>query len=286
MSNKPLSISLVIPVYNEESHLGLALAAALAQQSPFLEIIVVDNNSTDHTVAIVGRFPEVTLLHEERQGVVHARSTGFTKARGDIIARIDADTIIPTDWTQRLQTIFSESEVDAVSGKMDYYDMSAARLFNAIDFFFRRYFRRVLGPEVALQGANMALRKSVWKSIAADLCSEPGLHEDYDLAIHANWRGFRVRFDERLPAQITCRRADSGFLSFCNYVWISPKTYQLHGLKRRRYMYPVVAIAIIFYVPLKVLYRGYDPETQRFSLRRLFIAPVVAMRVNPATFVD
>jgi len=93
-------ISIVIPVYNEESQLA-ACRDAISQQkeSPF-EVIVVDNNSTDSTVRVALSFPFVTLIREPRQGVMHARTTGFDAARGDIIGRIDADTILPPDWTE------------------------------------------------------------------------------------------------------------------------------------------------------------------------------------------
>ncbi|HET6924501.1 MAG TPA: glycosyltransferase family A protein, partial [Candidatus Saccharimonadales bacterium] len=91
VSVKALTISLVIPVYNEEDHLDACLRSVMAQRIPFDEIVVVDNNSTDKTLWIARTFPNVRIVRETRQGVVHARSTGFDHARGDIIARIDAD---------------------------------------------------------------------------------------------------------------------------------------------------------------------------------------------------
>lgn len=284
MSNR-LRISLVIPVYNEESHLHACLEAATRQNQPFDEIIVVDNNSTDDTAVIAAYFPNVTLLREAKQGVIHARTTGFNQASGDIIARIDGDTIIPADWSQRLQTIFADNSVAAVSGKVEYYDMAASRLFNGVDLFFRRYFAQVLGREVALQAANMAIRQETWRAIKRHTCADAGLHEDFDLAIHANWAGYTVRFDERLTAGIGYRQAEAGFQDFCTYAWLSPKTYRSHGLKSARYMYPVVGLAILCYAALKVLHRGYDPETRKFSFLRA-ITVSSAMRVNPATFVE
>jgi len=282
---KPLTISLVIPVYNEESHLAACLRAALKQKQPFLEIIVIDNNSTDSTADIAANFPGVTLLHETRQGVVFARNRGFSAAHGDIIARIDGDTILPTDWTRQLGQIFTDDTVDAVSGKMEYYDMAAPRLFNRVDLFFRRHFARVLGREVALQGANMALRRTVWQNVQRATCVEGHLHEDFDLAIHTNQAGYEVRFDERLVAAIGYRQGATSFRSFCTYAYLSPKTYLRHGLKSGRRMYPTMVLAITCFVILKVLHRGYDPVTERFSLQRVFLAPE-AVRVNPALFVD
>jgi len=285
MSQKAPKISLVIPVYNEEDHLADCLTAVCAQQVPFSEIIVIDNNSTDDTAAIASLFPGITLLHESKQGVIHARTAGFNHASGDIIARIDADTLLPTDWTRQLMTIFSDQSIAAVSGKVTYYDMAAGKLFNYVDLFFRRYFAKVLGREVALQAANMAIRKTVWRTIKHDICKVGGMHEDFDLAIHTNWAGHTVKFDERLVAGIGYRQAEAGFKDFCTYACLSPKTYRSHGLRSARYMYPVVGLAIICYGVLKLLHRGYDPEAHKFSVVRAFTVNS-AIRVNPATFVD
>src|SRR5688500_17107775 len=96
--NKKLRASVVIPVYNEADSLDLCLSAIAAQTTQPFEVIVVDNNSTDTTAEIAASYPFVRLVYESRQGVVHARNTGFNLAQGDIIARIDADTVIESGW--------------------------------------------------------------------------------------------------------------------------------------------------------------------------------------------
>ncbi|HEX7964030.1 MAG TPA: glycosyltransferase family A protein, partial [Candidatus Saccharimonadales bacterium] len=95
---KRQSVSIVIPAYNEERHLAACLEAIRAQSEPPLEVVVVDNNSTDRTAEIARRYPFVRVVHEERQGIVFARGAGFDAARGDIIARIDADIVLPAGW--------------------------------------------------------------------------------------------------------------------------------------------------------------------------------------------
>lgn len=280
-----LRISLVIPVYNEESHVEACLQSALQQQLPFYEIIVVDNNSSDNTAALAALFPGVRVLHEPRQGVVYARTTGFNAARGSIIARIDADTRLSPDWTQSLAEIFASGDIDAVSGRMEYHDMAAQRLIDRIDLFFRRYFARVLGREVALQAANMAIRRDTWRAVRESTCTKRNMHEDFDLAIHTNHAGYQVAFDERLVAKIGYRQAEASFRSFCTYAWLSPQTYRSHGLKSHRYMYPVVGLAIVSYGLLRLLHRGYDPVTTRFSWTKLVLTDST-MRVNPATYVE
>jgi len=285
ITNSKLRVSLVIPVYNEESYLALCLEA-IAQQtvSPF-EVIVVDNNSSDNTVEIASRYPFVRLLHEPRQGVVYAREHGFNATRGDIIGRIDADTVLDPSWIQKTQEVFSDPLISVATGKVCYHELSLARLANVIDLAARRYLAWRLGREVAIQGANMALRRSTWERIRGGMCHQRGMHEDYDIAIHANQSGGRVVFDERMVASLGYRLADIDYRQFREYCYISPRTYFQHGLKSGREMYPVVWLVLACYLPLKFLRSGYDSRLDRFSLKRLFTA-TVKPRVNPATYGD
>lgn len=278
-----MNISIVIPVYNEAEQLDACLQAIAAQTVQPLEVIVVDNNSTDGSAAVAERFDFVRVLREPRQGVVHARTRGFNAARGDIIARIDADSLLAPDWVASVRRVFANPAVDAVSGVALYYNVTAARLFNAIDLFFRRRLQRQLTDRMYLWGANMALRRSVWRGVRGRLCQSGGLHEDYDLAIHLQELGGTVRFDERLRARVSSRRIDTGYLDFMRYVLVSPGTYAQHKLRRRFYMYEVVTVCALGYLPARLLHRGYDPLRNRFSMARLFERPSSLARVDPTT---
>jgi glycosyltransferase involved in cell wall biosynthesis len=276
-----MNISIVIPVYNEGAHLDACLQAIAVQTVQPLEVIVVDNNSTDDTAAVAKRYSFVRLLAERRQGVVHARTAGFDAARGDIIARIDGDTILPLDWVASIQKVMADKSIDAVSGVALYYNVAAARMFNAIDLFFRRRLSWQLGDRVYLWGANMALRRSAWRKARHVLCKANGLHEDYDLAIHLQELGGVVGFDERMKAHVSSRRINVGYWNFLKYVWVSPRTYAKHGIRSRWHMYSVVAVCAIGYAPARILHRGYDPDTGKFSLIKVFGPQTAIARVDP-----
>lgn len=277
-----LRVSFVIPAYNEEDYLKQCLTAIQMQTVQPYEVIVVDNNSTDKTAEIARSFPFVKLLHEKRQGVVFARDKGFNAARGEIIGRIDVDTILPSDWVQNVQKIFTHSSVTAVSGTM-HYDVGLAKTVDKIDLFFRRRLARLLGESdtVFLQGASMAMRRSAWLRVRHALCRKGNMHEDFDLAIHLQEYGYEVAFDERLHANISARRTDVSFLQFANYVFMSPHTYAQHQLKSRKHMYSVVAVALIGYIPARILYRGYDAEKDKFSWLRVFTSRLEPPRIDP-----
>jgi len=284
MSNR-LRISLVIPVYNEESHLADCLHTVFSQIEPFQEVIVVDNNSSDATVAIATSFPGVTVLYEPRQGVVYGRNRGFEAASGDIIARIDADTHLPADWTQQITELFREDAVAALSGGISYYDIAAHQVVDAVDKRVRGWMARKMSNRMFLLGSNMAIRRAAWQKVSPLLCTTAGLHEDLDLAAHLSNIDARVIFAPQLLVGVSGRRVDTNIVDFVRYLRSLPQTYLAHSIPEARYMYPAAAIVLFHYLPLRILFRGYDDQLKTFRVSQL-LALQQPQRVNPTLFVD
>lgn len=280
-----LTISLIIPAYNEERYLAACLEAVAKQTVKPYEVIVVDNNSSDGTSEVASKYPFVKVIKESAQGVIHARSTGFDAASGDIIARIDADTLLPVDWMVNLKAIFQEDiELDALSGAVSYYDLPYHKLATRIDLMFRQSIANRMGDEVFLYGANMAIRRQSWLNAKPFLCQSGGLHEDFDLAIHAQETGAKVVFDHRLKAAVSLRRIDVSWPHFLQYAMLNPRTYAVHGRTSQRHMYGALALVLCFFWFIKLLHRSYDAKSLKYTLQKLFSS--AESRPNPATFVD
>jgi glycosyltransferase involved in cell wall biosynthesis len=282
MQKSRVNVSLVIPAYNEESHLAACLEAVARQTVKPFEVIVVDNNSTDATATIARRFPFVRVVRETRQGVMYARDAGFDAARGDVIGRIDVDTHMRPDWVAQVQRIFAGADVDAVSGSIGFYDVPFNKLFGRLDSLFRRYLAFTLARrnELFLYGGNMAITKDAWQAVRGQVCHNRDFHEDIDLAAHFAHSDFRLAYDRALRVNVSARRVDSAFGSYYPYVVDNSRTYAAHGLRGRLYMYPVEILVVIFYPVLRMLYRSFDPETRKFSLKRM-INPPYRARVSP-----
>jgi glycosyltransferase involved in cell wall biosynthesis len=276
-------ISIVIPVYNEAERLAACLEAIAALELAPLEVLVIDNNSTDDSAALARRYPWVRVLHEKQQGVVHARNRGFNAARGDIIARIDADTIVTPGWTAQLQTVFTDTTVAGVSGSITYHDVALGPIVDRIDFALRAWLAGKMSRRMFLHGANMAIRRSAWQSVKQFACSRTRMHEDLDLAIHFAEAGQKIIYDPLLVAGISGRRADTSRRDFYDYAMLNPQTYKYHAAKEYRYMYVIVLIVLMTQTILRILFRGYDAQNRQFSWK-LLLAGAPAERVNPATF--
>src|ERR1700751_6039874 len=101
-----MNVSVVIPAYNEEEFIGNCLDSLSHQDVKPTEIIVVDKNSTDRTREICERFAAVRVVSEACQGIVFFRNARLAQARGDIIARCDADSVLPHNWVHDIIACF------------------------------------------------------------------------------------------------------------------------------------------------------------------------------------
>ena len=111
-----MNLSVVIPAYNEEKRIGHCLKSVFNQTVKPYEVIVVDNNSTDRTVEIA-REMGAKVVVQPLQGATYARNMGFDEAKGEVIARTDADTIVPNDWIEKYKEHFEEDPLlDSMAG--------------------------------------------------------------------------------------------------------------------------------------------------------------------------
>ncbi|WP_199725700.1 glycosyltransferase family 2 protein [Nocardiopsis sp. Huas11] len=236
----PPTVSLVIPAFNEETTIERCLLAALRQTRAAREIIVVDNRSTDGTAAVVRRVVEahpdagIRILRQfDAQGLVPTRNAGFAAARGDILGRIDADSVIAPDWVANVSEAMGDPTIGAVTGPVTYYDVPLLGSSSLSDDLVRRPLWR-LGRRRCpfLYGSNMAVRAQAWHAIEGSACADHDdvLHEDIDLAVHLKQTGIRVAYAPRMRAGVSARRVESSPSSFRAYTHRFHATYESHGI--------------------------------------------------------
>ncbi|MCA9330341.1 glycosyltransferase family 2 protein, partial [Candidatus Saccharibacteria bacterium] len=265
---KTLTVSIIIPVYNEEDYIKQCLDHIAAQKIPPQEVIVVDNNSTDNTLKIVKDYKFVRVLTEKQQGVLYARNKGFNQAKSQIIGRIDADTRLEPDWVEQLQKIFSGSNIDAVTGSSHFYDMPLSPWNHKVEDVFKHNLYTYEKDFPFLFGTNMAIRKSAWNQVKDLLCEDKYIFEDSDLAIHLYQTGHKILYDKNLRAGMSARRYQDSPADFKKYINLQSLTYKKHDIHT---VGSKVAIAAYFagYLLARPLSKSYDNKSQKRSLRHL-----------------
>jgi succinoglycan biosynthesis protein ExoA len=132
MPQLPL-VSVVIPMRNEAGHIGACIDSVLAQDYPAdrLEVIAVDGESDDDSAAVLrGYGAQLRVLHNPSRIVPTAMNVGIEAARGDVIARIDAHTVVAPDYIRVGVETLERAGADNVGGPM--YAVGGGRMGDAI----------------------------------------------------------------------------------------------------------------------------------------------------------
>jgi glycosyltransferase involved in cell wall biosynthesis len=226
-----MKLSFVIPAYNEEEYIGECLEAVVAQKQglPYdIEVIVVNNNSTDRTEEVVRRYPGIKIVEEKQKGLVPARRAGFNASTGDLIANIDADTRIPRGWIRKVMEAFeADPKLVALSGPFIYYDASWDIRAGTRFFYYISVTLNSLAPWLfpVVQGGNFVVRRTALEKIGGYRTDLNFYGEDADIAKRINKVG-KVKFTFTLPTKSSGRRLAeeggfaTGFRYTLNYFWI------------------------------------------------------------------
>ena len=216
-------ISVVIPVRNDAKMLAVALEALGRQVRPADEIIVVDNGSSDAS-ARIAIDAGARVVPEPMLGIPSATATGYDAARGDIIARIDADTICPPGWLARIERRFErEPDLDLLTGDGRFYGSSRAVHYLGEHLYIGGMYRWVtpyLGHPPVF-GSNFAMRREVWAELGPEVHRGNGIHDDLDLSLHVRpW--MRVAHDPDLVVEISARPFSSLSGLARRLSWVAP----------------------------------------------------------------
>ena len=112
-----MKLSIIIPAYNAEVYLPQCLDSILAQKHQSCEVIVVDDGSTDGTAALLERYPDVKVVHQENRGMSTARNRGLDEARGEYILFVDSDDLLTDGALETLVAKLSGEDIIAFNAK-------------------------------------------------------------------------------------------------------------------------------------------------------------------------
>ena len=127
-----LRLSVVMPVFNGGPYLSTAIESVLAQTLGDHELVIVDDGSTDGSADVIARFaasdPRIRAFRKDNSGISDTLNRGLAEARGDWIARLDADDVmLPHRLERQLAFVSADSEMVAAGSYYDIIDATGAR---------------------------------------------------------------------------------------------------------------------------------------------------------------
>ncbi len=198
-----LSVSVLIPAYNEAKVIAVSIRQILASTHPNVSITVIDDGSTDGTGAVVRENfaddPRVTLITTRNGGKARAINLGLSHATGDIVVVLDADTQFEPRTISRLVRWFANPQVGAVAGNAKVGNrINILTRWQALEYVTAQNLERralaTLGCITVVPGAVGAWRREA----IVELGGFPSdtLAEDQDLTILVQRAGYKVLFDQ------------------------------------------------------------------------------------------
>jgi cellulose synthase/poly-beta-1,6-N-acetylglucosamine synthase-like glycosyltransferase len=202
-------VSVIVPAYNEEKVIGACLDSLVALDYPRerLEIIVVDDGSTDRTAEIISKYRSVNAIKGAHQGPSAARNLALRQAKGEYVAFTDADCVVRPDWLRQLLRGFMAERVAGVGGIQaaakdeSAFGLAVGRVLGAFGFI-AAYSRVLKAPADVDHNAscNVLYKKSALDQVGGfDEALWPG--EDVDLDHKLSKAGFRLRQDPAVAVE-------------------------------------------------------------------------------------
>ncbi|WP_368497127.1 glycosyltransferase family 2 protein [Herbiconiux sp. A18JL235] len=200
-------MSVVIPVKDDAERLRVCLDALGRQSVAPLEVVVVDNASTDDS-AQVARAAGARVVREDRPGIPAAASAGYDAATGEVIARLDADSIPNADWVRAVAVSMARRPwLGAITGGARFSGGPRLLRRAGAALYLGAYQWALLLAlgHPALFGSNLAMRRESWEAVRfAVHRSDTEVHDDLDLSFHLGGR-FAVAFVPGIAVQISHR---------------------------------------------------------------------------------
>lgn len=190
-----ITVSVVVPLFNKQEYVRSAVASVLAQEFPYFELIVVDDGSSDDSVARLDGFvsdPRLRILRQANAGVGASRNRGLREAKGGLIAFLDADDEWAPTHLSDLQLLAQRFHEAGVLATRCGYERCHVRsvdptVCSESPSLFTNYFRLATRRAFVLNSSSCAIRRSVFADIGGFLEATP-LGEDQEYWARAGLR--------------------------------------------------------------------------------------------------
>ena len=210
------AVSVVIPVYNSEKYVEKCIQSVMAQTLPDLEIIIINDGSTDESGRILRELTQkdsrIVLLEQANQGVAAARNQGVEKATGKYITFVDGDDYLQEDYIELMYNLAEKETLDMVICGLTYVDEGGKELNRVVPGVYKRLENEEWTFRVSAVCSHL-YRRELWKR--------------YDVKFQSGERG------EDMPISLffaaICPRINT--LPECGYYYVQHASSAIHNFK-------------------------------------------------------
>lgn len=273
--------AVIIPHYNDVARLGRCLAALMPQIGAgkiprWIELIVVDNGSTESLDGVRAAHPGLRIVTEAKKGAAEARNRGVAETTAPLIFFLDCDCVPAPDWLATALAIAGQADV--TGGRIDVFDetpppRNGAQAFEAVFAFDNRGYVEQKGFSVT---ANLLTRRDVFDATGPLI---HGLSEDLDWCRRAVAKGYSLVYADRLRVEHPSR----GDWEALRRKWrrLTDESFGVNGHRpaaRAKWAVKALAmpISILVHAP-KVL---RHPSLQGRDERRAALATLIRLRLT------
>ncbi len=206
-----MRVSIVIPCFNVQEHVPKALESALAQRHPDVEIVCVDDGSTDGTARIIGEYADryqqrVRIIRQQNKGACAARNAGAAATTGEYLQFLDADDLILPDKIAA-QVALAEASGSPALVIGDFEQMMPDGLLLPAPALYHQPWMALIRTRMGTTSANLWSRRMLlavggWNEQLAS-------SQDYDLMFRAMKQGATIAWDPHIRTHVLKREIGS-----------------------------------------------------------------------------
>jgi glycosyltransferase involved in cell wall biosynthesis len=261
------SASIVIPTFNGGSRIGSCLDSLVRQTTGRdVEILVVDDGSSDNTASVVSRYSSVRLISQSNAGPAAARNRGALEARGTILLFTDDDCVPMPDWLEAMLGPFEDPNVVGAKGVYRTHQKSLAARFVQIEYEDKYRLMSGLSSIDFIDTYSAGFRRDRFLEMSGYDTSFPvACAEDVELSYRMSARGWKMIF---VPAAIVYHTHPDTFWRYL----------------KKKYKFAFWRVLAVRKNPSKGVRDSHTPQIMKFQLLfapALLVAVVLDMAVRP-----
>ncbi len=250
-------ISIIVPAYNESNTIRRSIKSLLQLDYPKrqLEVIVVDDGSTDNTYEIAQEFSQISLFTKENGGKGSAINLGISKAIGEFVVVLDADSFVNKNILTTMMGYFENSQIMAVTPTLKVYNPKGFwQNIQYIEYLFSVFFRKIfsfLGSVYVTPGPFSIYRKSFFDQYGG--FDENNLTEDLEIALKIQSAGYEIQ--NSINAKVFTVTPDNfkdllhqrvrWYTGMIENIWAYRHLFGAHTGNLGAFVMPVMVISII-----------------------------------------